>query len=211
MSELIRREIPLTVGSIILLLLFFDYYIEFASIRALTLMIQDWAVILVAIASGIGIINVFQRTYHSTIKRRPYWYLDVWMVLLMVVMGIFGLQGVKGQHPAYVYMMSTLFAPVRATIYGMIVFDITSAFYRSFRVRTYEAAVMFIMAFVIMMRNAPISGALAPWAVTLGNWFNDVPSMATSRSILIVAGLGMIAFTIKALLWHEKPTVGVIE
>jgi hypothetical protein len=211
MSELIKREIPVGLATFIIVFMFFDYYIETEITRNLSTLLQDWAVIIAVTAVGVGIINAIIHVYHRVQTKEQYWYLDIWMLVFMVALAIPGLMGVYGTHPMFEWLMKNVYLPIDASIYAMVLFDIVSAFYRTFRVRNREAFILLLCAVLIMMRNAPITGTVLPQALSLGNWLYSVPASATSRGFLMVAALGIIGFAIRILLGHEKTTIGVVD
>jgi hypothetical protein len=62
-----------------------------------------------------------------------------------------------------------------------------------------------------MLNDAPISGALIPWFKPFGSWILNVPSLAGSRGIIIATAIGIVGFTIRAMLGYEKAALGVSD
>lgn len=211
MSELLRKEIPLGIAAFLIAYLFFDYYVFTEITRNIASIITDWAIIATTTAAGVGILNMVIRTYHRVNKRESYWYFDIWMLLMMVVMGVTGLIGVYGTHPMFTWVMMNVYLPIDASVYAMVMFDIVSAFYRTFRLRSKDAVILFVCAVIIMFKNAPLVGGLFPSFIPIGDWMLEVPSTAGSRAFTIVAAIGVIAFTIRTMLGAERPTLGVVE
>ena len=211
MSELLKREVPLGLATVIIALLFFDYYIFFDVTRNLATSLTDWAIIITATAAGVGVLNMIIRTYQNISKRAEYWYLDIYMLVVMVVMAGTGLIGVYGTHPVFEWIMMNAYLPIDASIYAMVFFDIVSSYYRTFRVRSRDSAILFICAFIIMLKNAPLTGGLLPSFIPIGDWMLNIPSTAGSRAFIIVASIGVVAFTIRTMLQTERTTVGVVD
>lgn len=211
MSNILRRELPLTLATVIIAVLFLDYYVFLSPLRAFAEGLSDWGVLIQATAAGVGVINILLRTLTNVQKREQYWYFEIWMIVCMAITGITGLIGTYGTHPAYEWILSNVYLPIDATIYSMVMFDITSAFYRTFRIKTTDSVILFISAFFIVLKNTPLTGGLVPQLNSFGQWIMDVPVLAPSRGFLFITAIGVIGFAIRTMLWKEKPTVGVTE
>jgi hypothetical protein len=211
MSEMLRREIPLGLATIIIAILLFDHYVFIEFTRGISAILQDWAVVVVATGAGIGVINIVMRGIGNIQKREAYWYLEIWQIVIMIIVAVTGFIGVYGTHPTYEWIMKNMYLPIDSSIYAMVMFDITSSFYRTFRVRSRDAAVLFVCAIFTMLYNAPITGGIAPTLLIPGKWLLDIPITAAARGFKIVTALGIVGFTIRTMLWHEKPTIGVVE
>jgi hypothetical protein len=212
MLEILRREVPMGLATFVIAFMFFDYYfVPIGGSRALSTLLLDWAVIITATVSGVGVLNVIIRTVHTTKKRVPYWYLDIWVLIVMVIVAGTGLIGPYATHTVFLWLMKNISSPLEASVYAMTCFEMVTAFYRSFRVRSVDAGILLVSAFVMMLRNAPITGSLMPSLLPLGNWLLDVPTNAASRAFLIIASIGLVGFAVRTLLWHEKPSVGVVD
>ncbi len=211
MSELFKREIPLGIGTFIIALLFFDYYISIEATANLATSLTNWAIIITATAAGVGVINMIIRTLQNITNKEEYWYLDIYMLAIMVLMTITGLIGAYGTNPIFEWVMMNAYLPIDASIYAMVFFDIVSSFYRTFRIRSRDSAIIFICAFIMMVRNAPLTGGMLPSFIPIGDWLLQIPSTAGSRAFTIVASIGVVAFTIRTMLQGEKTTVGVVE
>lgn len=211
MSELLRREIPLGLSTFIVAFIFFDYYIFTEVTRSFASIIKDWAIIVTATAAGVGVMNILIRTYHKIVKREQYWLFDIWMVIMTVIVGVTGLIGVYGTNSTYEWIIMNMYLPIDGTIYSMVFFDIISAYYRTFRIRSHDSVILFVCAFLIMLKNAPITGGLIPSYLPIADWVLNVLSTAGARSFTIVASIGIIAFTIRTMLWQERGSIGVTE
>jgi hypothetical protein len=211
MSEAFRRDIPLGLSSLIIIMMILDYYVNIPILRAVSADLQKWAVICVALAAGVGIINISMRSAGMISRRAPYWYMEIWQFIMMIVVAAVGFIGGYGVSHQFEWIMVSIYQPIDASIYAMVMFDITYAFYRTFRLRTREASLLFVAAFFTMCRNTPIFGAMAPILHQIGDWFIGVPSGAGARAFTIITSIGIIFFAIRAFFWYERGTIGVVE
>ena len=214
MSEMLRREIPMGVVGFVIALMFFDYYIRTDITRGLADLVRNWAVIVTATAAGVGVLNAVLRSGDRIRKKQPYWYIEIWTLVVMVIVAVSGLivtTGGFGTHPVFNWVMTNMYRPIDSSVYGMIIFDIAIAFYRTFRARTVDATILLVSAFIVMVRNAPITGGLMPWFIPIGDWVNNIPTGGASRAFIMVASIGLIGFAIRSMLGHESTTVGVVD
>lgn len=191
--------------------IFIDYYIQTGLTSGLVTYLREWAIILASFAAGIGVLNVIVRSADSIKNRAQYWYLDIWMIVIMVVVILFGLINPYGQHAVFNWIITNIYVNIDASIYAMVMFDIISAFYRTFRIRNRDAIILFVCAYITMIKNAPITGGLFPGVIPYADWLYNIPTGAGARAFLIVSAIGMISFSIRTLLGKEKPTLGVVD
>jgi signal transduction histidine kinase len=211
MSELLRREVPMALGTFLTAFLLFDYYIQIEIWRNVANVIQEWTAILVAVTAGLGVINSIIVTSYRIRRRESYWYLEIWMLILLAVTAATGLMGTFGTNPSYRWLYDSFFGPVRGTIYGMVLFAITSAFYRAFRVRTTEAALLLISAVIAMIMKAPMTPAMMPWFMPFSTWVYDILNNVGASTLYILSGLGLLGFAIRVILQKERTTMGVVD
>jgi hypothetical protein len=91
-----------------------------------------------------------------------------------------------------------------ATMFSLLAFFIASAAFRAFRIRSTEALLLAIAAFVLMIGRVPIGNALHPLIPAGADWLMEVPQNAAKRGILIGAALGVMATGIRLILGIEK-------
>ena len=89
-------------------------------------------------------------------------------------------------------------------MYSILAFFITSASYRAFRARNWEAAFVLVSGIIVVMSNAPLFTSSAPFLVTWKDWIFDVPNTATGRGVMIGAALGAIALAVRTLMGIER-------
>jgi len=212
MSTILRRQVPLAIASIIILIVFLEYYIAYAPLKTLSSAIQQWAIICATLAVGVGVINAALIKIDKIKKKQPYWYFDAWMLIVFVIFVVTGFMGkTYGEHPIFQWMMQYVYLPVDSTIFALVAFDIVAAFYRSFRVRTGSSIILLVSALIIMLWNMPMVGGLWPGFMPLGSWVLDVPAAGVGRGITIITAIGLVGFSIRELFMKERTVVGVVD
>jgi hypothetical protein len=122
----------------------------------------------------------------------------------------------------YTYMI----IPLSGTMFALLAFFISSAAYRAFRIKSWEATLLLLTACLVMLARVPIGNwlwaqfahgvglvfpnlnadALAGAPVLSGptNWILMVPQMAAKRGITLGIYLGAVAMSIRIILGIER-------
>jgi hypothetical protein len=102
------------------------------------------------------------------------------------------------------WIYRTFYTSMAATMFALLAFFIASAAFRAFRVRTVEALLLAIAAFILMLGRVPIGNAIHPWIPDAANWLMEIPQNAAKRGILMGAALGVIATGLRVIFGVEK-------
>ena len=118
-------------------------------------------------------------------------------------------------NPFVSFIFNYTYNPLQATMFSMLAFFIASAAYRAFKVKNFEAFLLLISAVLVMLGRVPLGVYLwkkvfpfLPSVDDIANWIMIVPNTAGQRAILIGAGFGIVAISIKILLGIERSHLG---
>jgi len=165
--------------------------------------LDQWFLTSFGFAVLVGVINLTQLHVRNIARRREGWIASVALLVAMYAyMAISLWQTVEGPIASWIFDAVTV--PAGATMYGMVVFFIFSAAFRTFRIRTLEATVLLIASVITMLGSAPIGDVLIPGIGKVKEWLFDVPVTAAYRGIVIGAYLGAFATSIRVLLGLER-------
>ncbi|MBS7651769.1 MAG: hypothetical protein QXD04_02500 [Candidatus Bathyarchaeia archaeon] len=210
MSFLRSREIPIGITLIMGFLMLIDYYFkaEIPQVAATSTIVQRWAVIIAAFALLIGLINITRIHVNHLMKRtRGQWIFSIWCLFIMYLMIIVGLVGTV-RHPIYQWLYTNVFLPIDAAMYSILALFISSAAYRAFRARNFEAFLMLASGIITMMMNAPIGEIIWKGFPLVGDWIMMVPNVAAQRAFLICVVVGTVSLGIRTLLGMERGYLG---
>ncbi len=112
----------------------------------------------------------------------------------------------KGEGANWIY--SYVYNAAAATMFSILAFFIASAAYRTFRARSWEAAILLVAAGLVMFGRVPISGALSHWFPDISNFIMQVPQMAAKRGIILGVVLGSIATALRIIFGIERAYLG---
>jgi len=189
--------------------------------------VSIWFNVLAVFAFILGGANLLKTHARRIARRRRDWrYSVVTLVAFLVVLvlglakvgGAPGLQGdVTDPASAFGWVFSAVYAPLMATLFSLLAFFVASAAYRAFRMRSPEATLLLLAAFVVLIGRTPLGsllGRLLPdWLAFLrpdylSMWLMQVPNVAGQRAILIGIALGVVAVSLRLLLGLERQGPG---
>jgi hypothetical protein len=186
-----------------------------------------WFNVLAVFAFILGGANLL-RTHALRVRERgrdwPYSLLTLVAFLTVLVLGLFkvggppGLQGdVAHGDSALTWVFDWIYMPLKSTLFALLAFFVASAAYRAFRLRSWEASLLLVAAFVVLIGRTPFGVTLTAWLPDvlrflrldeLSLWIMKVPNTAGWRSILIGISLGVVAMSLRLILGIEHAVLG---
>ena len=99
--------------------------------------------------------------------------------------------------------------PLGNTVFAMLAFYITSAAYRAYRARTFDAAILLTAGIIVLLANAPPTDMYI-WSnfSLIRNWILETPSGAAQRALLLGLGLGAVSQSLRILLGIDRSWLG---
>ncbi|MBI2844413.1 MAG: hypothetical protein HYX78_13530 [Armatimonadetes bacterium] len=186
--------------------------------------IANVVLVLGAFAVGLGVYSLLSIHGKGVLNRRPGWINGLAFYIAFVSMTAFGLLQKYASADAplgtlsqsfYGILFSGVLASLQATMFSVIAFYIVSAAYRAFRIKSGEAAIMMVAAFLVMLSLVPFGVWLTSWlpregwlAVfrleNIGSWILNVPNTAAQRGMAFGIGVGMLAMALRIWLSLER-------
>src|SRR6056297_103513 len=166
-----------------------------------------------AISSFAVIYSTFNVVKHHVLKiqrkHRDMMYSYVTFVGILL-MGVTGFVGHYLPQSNWKLLYDNLYqfvrTPLDATMFSLLAFYISSAAYRAFRAREWQATMLLIAGFIVMLGRVA-TGPLMIFA-DITNWIMMVPTTAVMRAIMIGVGLGITSTSIKIILGIETSYLG---
>jgi len=206
-----KKEVPTITTFVVGVIVILDYFFQLGtgtlSLEYFSREIQNWMLIVAAFAMGLAAINLIRLHVVQIRQRKTGWYNSVALIITLVVMSIIGIS-MGTDSPLYRYWYNALLVPIDATIFSLLAFYITSAAYRAFRARNFDAAVLLVTAFIVMLGRAPIGEQIWSSAPSVANWIMDYPNMAGQRGIIIGSAIGAVSLGLRILVGMERTYLG---
>lgn len=121
---------------------------------------------------------------------------------------------VTARGSVFAWIVRYVFGPADSGLFALLAFFIASAAFRAFRVRSREATIMLVTAFLMLLGRTFLGALVTSWlpdsleALELPNvitWIMSVPLTAGNRAILIGVAIGAIATSLRIILGLDRP------
>ncbi len=207
MSTTYKKTIPLILVIVIMVVVFFDYYLVNPTLKILSSEMQNWAIIIFALATGLGVISTFRLHFRSAIAKKEDWWLNVWVCFVIVAYLAVGL-GLGPKHPIFNWVYVNVYSSLSATTYALLSLFITSAAFKAFRTKNFDASVLLFAGFLVLLGNMPASAAIWDGFPAMRNWLLKVPVASLSRVIIMGTALGATTLALRIITGRETTITG---
>ena len=213
-----RRTIPLLLTAIAGVFMIISFFVPPGwDVAELATRMKDWGIVIAAFAAVLGAGNILRVSYHKARRGedRPY---KIVLIVCFVVTTALGLVGgiqdktvdtwfvSAGAKNPFDWVYQNIQLPLGATMFSLLVFFITSAAYRAFRMRSLEAGLLLVAAVIVMLGQLPWSSQIGmDW---LMGWIMGVPNAAAKRAILMGAAMGIASMSLRVILGIERSYLG---
>jgi len=209
----VKREFPLFVTAAIGLFMILSFFVPHQAVSVPADFFQQSAVIVVAFGIVLGGANLLRVNLEAVLKRQagwPYRLVLIAGLLVMVLVGLIEGRDFQAAGTRSTWIYDQVYSPMSSAMFALLAFFIASAAFRAFRIRTPEAGLLALAAFLVMLGRVPLGNALTAWLpedLRLGSvaeWILRVPQNAANRAILIGAALGVMATGLRVILGIER-------
>ena len=208
-----KREFPLFVTAAIGLFMILSFFVPHQAVSVPADFLQQSAVIVVAFGIVLGGANLLRVNLEAVRKRQagwPYRLVLIAGLLVMVLVGLIEGRDFQAAGTRSTWIYDQVYSPMSSAMFALLAFFVASAAFRAFRIRTPEAGLLALAAFLVMLGRVPLGNALTAWLpedLRLGavaEWILRVPQNAANRAILIGAALGVMATGLRVILGIER-------
>lgn len=208
MSVLYRRQIPLAITILLVLVILIKIFFVEPTASYWSLVFQQWASLASAVSVGLGVIALL--SFHipriSRMENEPIkfqWFYSLSTVAIMLLFIIVGL-GLGSGSLQYTWLYNVWYAPISGLICFVSAFYSVTAVYRAFRIRSLEGAALIIPALLIFLYDAPIGPFLFPPLGPIGVYLFSVITASAFRAGLLSVALGMVFIMIRTVIGRER-------
>jgi hypothetical protein len=202
-----RQDLMVIFTVVVAVVLILDGFFNIGFIKSAAGEIQDWGVIIAALALGLAFVNLSRIHIRRISLRRANWQYSVGLMIVMYLQAIIGFIDTSSGD-IYNFGFEYVLTPAGAMMYALLALWIASAAYRAFTARSIDSAILLISATLVMLGNAPIGQVIYEGMPGIKDWIMDVPNMAAQRGIMIGAGIGAIALGLRILMGIERGHLG---
>jgi uncharacterized membrane protein len=211
MSErLIKLQIPVYLSAIFGILMILEHFFPMPGVISnFNVTMRSFTTVIAAAALMLGIVFLTIAHARTISQQKSGWYYSIfYMISLVITIGL-GLMSVRNESFLWIYDNMT--SPVGAALYSLTAFYITSAAYRVFRARNWNAAILLVCGFIVLAMLIPIGGMLLPPVVPIGEWLRSYPSSAGFRGMIMGTSLGIMGLGVRVFIGRQKEHLGIRE
>ncbi len=198
-----KREGPIAVAFLSGMIVLCGYFFKAKPITDLAAQIVRWRIIVAAFALALGGVNMFRLHGRAVIEKRKNWPYSAIFIVAFVAYFILGVT--KSPTSAqYMYIWQNIYQPAASTMYSFTLFYMTSACWRAFRIRNWQAGVMMVTGVIVLLGQVGLGSAISPFIPKFAGWIVANPNAAAIRAITIGGSLGMVMMSMRVILGLER-------
>jgi len=214
-----RREIPLLITAIVGIVFILQYFIPHYPFNNLNAWFSDWFSIIAACAIWLGALNLIKISINKVYRKKPGWGYPVVIIitfLITVIVGAAGGRDYRALGTGFDWLYQYVYIPLSSTMFALLAFFVASASYRAFRARNFDATLLLLAAFFVMIGRVPIGDAIAgifsvPESILPSNiatWIMNVFNASGQRAIMMGIALGIVSTSLRVILGIERTHLG---
>ena len=212
-----RREIPLLITAIVGVAFVLQYFIPHFPFNRMNAWFSDWFSIVAAFAIWLGALNLLKISFQKVFKKKSDWGYAVVIIVSFLLITIIGfVEGAGFREPGtnFSWLYDWVYTPLSATMFAILAFFVASASYRAFRARNFEATLLLLAAFFVMLGRVPVGDMLTQFMPegyrlsSLASWIMTFPQTAGQRAIMIGIALGIVSTSLRIILGIERSHLG---
>ncbi|MGI6642917.1 MAG: hypothetical protein ACOX3V_02740 [Bacillota bacterium] len=179
------------------------YFLDQKAVTDLAAQIVRWRIVIAAFALALGGVNMLRLHGQRVAQQKNNW---PYSLIFIVSFFLYFVLGVTKSPTSsqYQYIWQNLYQPASSTMYSFTLFYMTSACWRAFRIRNWQAAVLLVVGVVVLLGQVGLGSAISPAIPKISDWIVANPSAAGIRAITIGGSLGMVMMSIRVILGLER-------
>ncbi len=212
-----RREIPLIITFVVGVAYVVAYFIPHWPFWKFENWFNDVFAIISAFAIWLGALNLMKISAIRIFRQQKDWPYSVLIVASFLTIAFIGFsEGLDFRDPGtkFDWLYRNVYSTLSATMFALLAFFVASASYRAFRARNFEATLLLLAAFFVMLGRVPVGDIvtgflpqnlqMSQWA----NWIMSVLNTAGQRAIMIGIALGLVSNSLRIILGLERSYLG---
>lgn len=201
-----RKDIQVTIVAISFLIVFIPYFFDIPVLGAFSVKLITIASLINAFTLALAVNALMRRALNTVRRRGRGWWWAVYMVACLFLMMLFGAIG-EDKAPWH-WVMFAIVNPLSSVNYTILAFYVSSACARAFRARSIHAFLLLATGFIVLLYQAPLTGAVFPAIDPVALYFTDTFAMSFSRTTTMGLTVASIVLGVRMLLGREVQFLG---
>lgn len=201
-----RKDIQVTIVGISFLIVFLPYFFDLPALQAFSVKLVTIASLVNAFTLALAIHAQFRRAINAWRRKSKGWGWGIYMMITLVLMILFGIYG-QDKAPWH-FIMFAVINPLSSVNYSILAFYMSSAAARAFRARNINAFLLLASGFIVLLYQAPMTGATFPVVDPIALYITGTFTMAYARVITMGLTVASIVLGVRMLTGREVSFLG---
>jgi len=208
MSSIVeRKEFIVLVVAISFAFAFVPYFLDIPPLMTVSTKLVMIVSIINACAILVALYSQTRRSILFIEQRIKGWPYHVWTVLLLYLSMAIGL--IFGSvDPKFLFFQYAFLMPAGAVQYSILTFYMASAGMKAFRARSPQATVLIIAGILVLLGQAPLTGAFFPLSGDIRLYLIENFAKASAKMFSISVVVGSVVLGVRILLGKEEQALG---
>ena len=202
-----KREFTILLVAASFALVFVPYFLDIPPLMELSTKMAMIVSIINAFAILLALYSQTKRSILRVGQRLHGWPYHLWTVCLLYLVAIVGL--LSGQtSTTFLFFQYAFLMPAGAVQYSILTFYMASAGMKAFRARSPQATLLIIAGILVMLGQAPFTGAIFPPIEGIRNYLAENFAKAAAKMFSISMVVGAIVLCVRILTGNEDQAIG---
>jgi hypothetical protein len=205
-----KRDVPIIITFLTGVLCVIAFFVPHPPLGGLQQRFLIWYAILAGFTMILGLDSLVKYNVKKIQQRKQGWQYSYVLLFGLILVLVTGFQSwFKYNTPfelrsSFMYTYINIIVPLQATMFALLAFFISSAAYRAFRARTFEATLLLVAAAIVMLGRVPIGKMIWDKIPVFSDWLLNIPQLAAKRGIQIGVYLGGVVMSLRIILGIER-------
>jgi len=200
-----RKTLPMIITFAVGFYALVEYFLPHRSVSAVSQRLTQWIPLIASTALILGAISLFHHHLVRIMKRHKDRYYSIITIIATLGTTVLGIGWGIEEGTPFKVVFDAVYKPLTTAMFSLLAFYLASAAFRTFRIRSFEAGLLFAAAFIVMLGRIPVGEWISPFIpIVADEWIMDIFTTSAMRAIRIGAGLGMATLSIKIILGMER-------
>jgi hypothetical protein len=201
-----RKDIQITIVGVSFLIVFLPYFFDVPALQTFSVKLTTVASLVNAFTLALAIHAQFRRAINAWRVKSKGWGWGIYMLIALILMILFGIYG-QDKEPWH-FILFAVINPLSSVNYSILAFYMSSAAARAFRARNLNATLLLLSGFIVLLYQAPMTGAVFPAISPVALYITGTFAMAYARVITMGTTVASIVLGVRMLTGREVSFLG---
>lgn len=202
-----RKEVIVLLVALSFAMAFIPYFLDIPPLMKVS---TKFVMILSIVNAFAIILALYSQTKRSIsfIEQRVHgWQYHLWTIFLLYLSGAIGLY-FGSVSPKFLFFQYAFLMPAGAVQYSILTFYMASAGMKAFRARSPQATLLIIAGILVLLGQAPLTGAFFPISGDIRLYLIESFAKGTAKMFSISMVVGAVVLGVRILLGKEEQALG---